>query len=148
VRDDPPIQTTTNFHPVGESATGGATPTNAANVRVFYASAPDGFVSASADDLAVKEGYGHKIVGFIQIRTLGNCCCDMEPLMSREVIIDQLKGKAASVGADALVFASTTVPSKNDVKPGCDAMNAVPGYPMPDGSSVPLGSAWAVVLAK
>lgn len=112
------------------------------DVRVFYDSAPAGF-SLAENELKVEVGYQHSILGKVRV-TFGEGSCAMEPYVSKDRVIGTLQEAAASAGANALIYATSTIP------------NGLSGPFGPDGACTALeearrqgpnlGFGWAVVL--
>ena len=123
------------FEPVGEigALPSGGEPLEPEEVRVFAATAPDGFTLRD-NELEVEEGYGHRVLGIVRaIYRRGNCLHG-GPTSSRDVY-SVLQEAAAAEGADAVIYATSRIPPDATPTDICQA----------DGD---YGQGWAVLLGS
>ena len=120
-----PLKYSVNADRLGDVAAAPASPMNPKDVKVVYGAVPAGFeLAPDGKTLRVQDGHKHRIIGPLTMRVNNDCCCDWSPLLSRELVFDALRERAAALGANAVVNVASSVPSEQDTKPGCDAFNA------------------------
>lgn len=120
-----PLQLASTMERTGDLGAVSAPRADAGSVRLLYGTVPKGFeISADGATLRVQEGFRHQVVGRVKVRIMSNCCCDMGRPVSREVALEMLREKAAAAGANAIVNVLSTLPSENDMEPGCKAVEA------------------------
>jgi hypothetical protein len=105
---------------------------SAADVQVFYSSAPAGFTLRN-NELQVETGYGHRIVGIIKLqRDQGGRTCT---LIQRDAM-EALRQGAYLNGGNAVVYATSTL-GQADNPTACMQAAKISDF----------GSGWAVVLS-
>jgi len=121
------------FTPIGEVGKMQATHSmvaSAADVRVFYDSAPAGFTLRD-NEVAVEPNYGHRILGILKVRrSIGDRCI----LVQRDALA-ALREAAFAAGANAVVYATTPLAQEQNYQL-CARANEAGEF----------GSGWAVVL--
>jgi hypothetical protein len=115
-----PLSLKAKFSETGEMGTSGSPPLSdvgeAGQVKVFYASAPDGF-SLKDNELKVEPGFRHHILGTVEVKYNAGACDDVRDLgRPRDYIAELMKRRAHLAGANAVIYAVIDVSGDDDGK--------------------------------
>jgi hypothetical protein len=105
----------------------------AAQVQVFYGTAPDGF-SLRDNELKVEGGHGHRILGTVQVlRDEGHCGVSRR---TKQEVITTLREVAHANGGNAVIYAASRISAHATPGQVCDEIE----------DHLDIGSGWVVVL--
>jgi hypothetical protein len=105
----------------------------AAQVQVFYGTAPEGF-SLRDNELEVEAGHDHQILGTAQVlRDEGHCGVSQR---SKQEVIATLREIAYANGGSAVIYATSRISAQATPRQVCEEIR----------DHLDIGSGWVVVL--
>jgi len=133
--------------PVGQTRPVRADVTTLSDVVVYYKSAPAGF-TLRENELKVEPGFHHIILGELVVaRRDGACYVPQETISTpqgrryrytnQRDVLDTLRQKAYVIGANAVVYAYSSLKQKSDKGDACEPLR-LPG--------LEYGGGWAVIV--
>lgn len=102
----PPLALRADYKPVGLSSqqTGAPTVRGPQDVLLFRQNGPRGF-TLRENELSVEPGYGHRILGAIEVRYDRGACSNVENYQSPAIELERLvRARAFAAGANAVIY--------------------------------------------
>ncbi len=88
----------------------------AEDVKIFYGNSPDGF-SLKENELKVEDGFGHRILGTVEIRYKDGTCHKNDQFSEkpRSDFFRLMRQRAFEKGASALIYVSSELAGDDDL---------------------------------